>query len=160
MRTILLSCFLLLAVAAAAKDASAPEGFGHWTSADFTRIGQTLDQNAASDPHRFAVQQLADYPNEYILQVRRKGDGPPEWHETQVDVMLVQSGTATLVVGGTLVNGETVAPHEKRNGTIEGGTRVPLAPGDVVRIPPRTPHQILLNGGSEFSYLVVKVKGY
>lgn len=160
MKITCLLCFLMFAVAVSAKDASAPEGFGHWTAAEVSRVGQALDQNAANDPHRFAVQQLADYPNEAVLLVHRKADGQAEWHETQVDVIVVESGSATLVVGGTLLNGETVAPHEKRNGTIEGGARVQLSAGDIVRIPPRTPHQLLLNGGSEFSYLVVKVKGY
>jgi hypothetical protein len=42
-----------------------------------------------------------------------------------------------LFVEGKYVKGETVAPQEKRNGTIEGGTRIKLSAGDVVRIPPR-----------------------
>jgi hypothetical protein len=29
-----------------------------------------------------------------------------------------------------------------------------------VRIPPQVPHQILLEGAPEFTYFVVKVKGY
>jgi mannose-6-phosphate isomerase-like protein (cupin superfamily) len=72
----------------------------------------------------------------------------------------VQSGSATLVLGGTLLDAETVAPHEKRNGTIRGGVRQKLSVGDVVRIPPRTPHQLLLDGAREITYFVVKVKGY
>jgi mannose-6-phosphate isomerase-like protein (cupin superfamily) len=72
----------------------------------------------------------------------------------------VQSGTATLVVGGTLLNGETVAPHEKRNGTIEGGVHQKVSVGDLIRIPPKTPHQFLLEGSKEFTYLVIKAKGY
>jgi hypothetical protein len=62
------------------------------------------------------VKQLSDYPNEAFLLVRREADGPPEWHETQSDVFFVQSGSATLIVGGTVLKGETVAPHEKRHG--------------------------------------------
>lgn len=153
-------CLMFAAVllGSTAKDASAPEGFAHWNTADINRVSQTLAQNATSDPHRFAVQQLADYPNESVLLVHRKADGQPELHETQVDVIVVESGAATLLVGGTLLNGETVAPHEKRNGTIQGGVREQLSAGDIVRIPPRTPHQLLISG--EFTYLVVKVKGY
>ena len=85
------------------------------------------------------------FPNDSALLVHREGDGPPEWHETQVDIFFVQSGTAALLVGGTLLNGETVSPHEKRNGTIHGGVRKKLGAGDVVRIPPRVPHQVLLS---------------
>ena len=72
----------------------------------------------------------------------------------------MQSSSATPVVGGTLLNSEMVAPHEKRNGTIEGGTRKKLSPGEVVRIPAKVPHQVLLEGGHEVSYFVVKVKRY
>jgi len=115
---------------------------------------------APSDPHQFAVRQLADYPNDAFLLVHRAADGPVEWHETQADVFFVQSGSATLVLGGQLVKGETVGPHEKRNGTIVGGIRRKIATGDVVRIPPRVPHQLLLEGSGPFDYFVVKIKGY
>jgi mannose-6-phosphate isomerase-like protein (cupin superfamily) len=135
-------------------------GFQHWTTASLQKDTQTLVTEAAGDPHHFAAQQLADYLNDAFLLAHRETDGQVEWHETQVDVFLVESGSATLVVGGTLVGGETVAPHEKRNGTIQGGTRYKLSAGDVVRIPARTPHQLVLDGAKEFNYFVVKVKGY
>jgi len=64
------------------------------------------------------------------------------------------------VVGGTMVGGETTAPHEKRNGKIEGGARQKLSAGDVVRIPVNVPHQVMLDGGKEFAHFVVKIKGY
>lgn len=137
-----------------------PGGFEHWPAASVQNISQALGVDAAKDAHHFAVKQLADFPNESFLLVRREADGAPELHETQVDVMFVQSGSATLVVGGKLLNAETVAPHEKRNGTIEGGTRLKLSAGDVVRVPAGTPHQLVLDGGHEITYFVVKVKGY
>ena len=112
-----------------------PQGFEHWTPANLQHPAQALGAEAAIDPHHFSVKQLSDFPNEAFLLVHREADGQVEWHETQVDVFFVQSGSATLVVGGTLLNGETVAPHEKRNGTIQGGTRQKLSAGDVVRIP-------------------------
>ena len=139
---------------------AAPPGFEQWTSASRKRYEQKMRDNAAADPHHFAVQQVADFPNDSALLVHREGDGPPEWHETQVDIFFVQSGTAALLVGGTLLNGETVSPHEKRNGTIQGGVRKKLGAGDVVRIPPRVPHQVLLEGAHEFNYFVIKIKGY
>ena len=107
-----------------------------------------------------AVHRLGDFANDLFMLSRREADGVVEWHENQADVFFVESGSATLVVGGTMVGGETVEPHEKRNGTIEGGIRRKLSPGDVVRIPPKVPHQILLDGSPGFTYFVVKVKGY
>jgi mannose-6-phosphate isomerase-like protein (cupin superfamily) len=138
----------------------APAGFEHWAPASVQSIAKALAAESATDPHHIAVKQLSDYPNESFLLVHREADGSPEWHETQVDVFFVQSGSATLVVGGTLLNGETVSPHEKRNGTIQGGARQKLSAGDVVRIPARVPHQLVLDGAHEFTYFVIKVKGY
>lgn len=139
---------------------SVPTGFEQWTPASLKSLAASMSPDAVADPHHFAVRQLSDYSNESFLFVHREADGQVEWHETQVDVFFVQSGSATLLVGGTLLNGETVGPHEKRNGTIQGGIRKKLMVGDVIRIPARVPHQVLLDGSHEFDYLVVKVKGY
>jgi mannose-6-phosphate isomerase-like protein (cupin superfamily) len=137
-----------------------PTGFEHWTARILAPIISELATDAPNDPHHFAVRQLADYPRDDFLLVHRAGDGAVEWHETQADVFFVRSGTATLLLGGKLVNGETVGPHEKRNGTIVGGVRRKMSPGDVVRVPPRVPHQVLLEGAAAFDYFVVKIKGY
>lgn len=139
---------------------SAPAGFKHWSAASLKQLGQSLNQQAATDPHHVAVKQLSDFSNELFLLGHRVADGQVEWHETQADVFVVQSGSATLLVGGTMVNGETVAPHEKRNGSIQGGVRQKLSAGDIVHIPARVPHQLLLDGSHEFTYFVIKVKGY
>lgn len=160
MSKVLMAAVLAFPLLWAAPEGDLPDGFGHWSREAIEQVEVKLDAGATTDPHRMAVEQLADYPNESVMLARREADGQVEWHETQVDVILVQSGSATLVVGGTMANGETVAPHEKRNGTIQGGARVKLAAGDIVRIPPRTPHQLLLDGAKEFDYIVIKVKGY
>jgi hypothetical protein len=65
----------------------------------------------------------------------READGMPEWHETQADLFVVESASATLIVGGTLQGADSPEPHEKRNGTIRGGIRRKLSAGDIVRIP-------------------------
>lgn len=154
------AAMLALPLLWAAPEAGAPAGSEYWSSASIDQAVQKLDAKAASDPHRVGAQQLADYLNDAVLLAHREGDGQAEWHENQVDVIFVRSGSATLILGGTMVNSETVAPHEKRSATLEGGTREKLSAGDVVRIPARTPHQLLLDGSKEFTYFVVKVKGY
>ena len=160
MKRLWLLCLSLVPVLVAVPQATAPEGFEHWTQASLRQMAQTLGAKAAADPHHAASQQLSDFPNELFLLAHREADGQPEWHETQVDVFFVQSGSATLVVGGALVGAETVAPHEQRAASIQGGARQKLSAGDIVRIPAKTPHQLLLDGAHEFNYFVVKVKGY
>jgi len=157
---LLLLCLLVTCALVVPAQEAAPVGFEQWTAKSMAPYMTEMVAEAPNDPHRFAVRQLADYPNDAFLLVHRAADGPVEWHETQADVFFVQTGTATLLLGGRLINGETVGPHEKRNGSIVGGVRRKLAVGDVVRIPPRVPHQVLLEGSPVFDYFVVKVKGY
>jgi mannose-6-phosphate isomerase-like protein (cupin superfamily) len=144
----------------AQSEAPLPSGLEHWTARDLQVVGKTLAAKAATDSSHAASKPLSDYPNELFLLAHREGDGQPELHETQADVFVVESGSATLVTGGKLVDAETTAPHEKRNGTIQGGTRQKLTTGDIVRIPANMPHQLLLDGAGEFTYFVVKIKGY
>jgi mannose-6-phosphate isomerase-like protein (cupin superfamily) len=152
-----LLAIILVMVSAEGK---VPEGFQHWTGASLRDLEQTLKSEADASAHHMSVRALGDFPQDKFMLSRRQTDGMPEWHENQADVFFVQSGSATLVVGGTLVGAENTEPHEKRNGTIQGGVRQKLSAGDVVRIPPKVPHQLLLDGSPEFTYFVVKVKGY
>jgi mannose-6-phosphate isomerase-like protein (cupin superfamily) len=156
----LLFCLFALALPLLAAQETVPEGFEHWTADSLKQLDQTLKVEAGKNPRHIAVEHLKDFPNDQFMLSRREADGIVEWHETQADIFFVQSGSATLLVGGTLVGGETVEPHEQRNGTIQGGVRRKLSAGDVVRIAPKVPHQILLDGAQNFTYFVVKVKGY
>jgi mannose-6-phosphate isomerase-like protein (cupin superfamily) len=160
MKKFSLLTLLALALLPATAQSIAPSGFEHWTAASLRQFAPELSKEAASTANHSATKRLSDYPNDLFLLARREADGVPEWHETQADVFVVESGSATLLVGGTLEGAETTEPHEKRRGTIHGGIRRKLSVGDVVRIAAKTPHQLLLDGAKEFTYFVVKVKGY
>jgi len=156
---LLLSMMVILSLAVQSQ-APVPAGFEHWTAADLQTVNKTLAEKAATDSHHAGSKTISDYPNDLFMLAHREADGQSELHETQADVFVVESGSATLVVGGTMVNAETTAPHEKRGGTIQGGTRQKLSAGDIVRIPANTPHQLVLDGAKEFTYFVIKIKGY
>ncbi len=159
-KKLFLLSLLVIPFFAVNSQAPAPAGFEHWSVADIQSLAKTLATNAAADPHKSASKIIVDYPNDLFMLAHREADGSPELHETQADVFFMQTGSATLLVGGTLEGAETVAPHEKRNGTIKGAARVKLSAGDVVRIPSNTPHQMLLDGAKEVTYFVIKVKNY
>jgi mannose-6-phosphate isomerase-like protein (cupin superfamily) len=156
----LLFCLFALALPLLTAQETAPEGFQHWTADSLKQLDQTLKVEAGKNAHHIGMQRLGDFPNDTFMLSRREADGVVEWHENQADIFFVQSGSATLLVGGTMVGGELTEPHEKRNGTIQGGIRRKLSAGDVVRIAPKVPHQLLLDGAQNFTYFVVKVKGY
>ena len=87
---------------------------------------------------------------------RREGPGQAEVHVTDTDVIYVVEGTATLVTGGTVESGATIAPGEIRGASIKGGTSRALAKGDVVVVPNGTPHQFTAVS-NPLLYYVVKV---
>ena len=151
---------LAIALLMVSAEETMPDGFQQWTGASLKDIELTLKTEADASSHHMSVRRLADFPQDTFMLSRRQADGVVEWHENQADVFFVQSGSATLLVGGTMVGGEVTEPHEKRNGTIQGGIKRKLSAGDVVRIPPQVPHQLLLDGSPEFTYFVIKVKGY
>ncbi|HUE00762.1 MAG TPA: hypothetical protein VMR62_14410 [Bryobacteraceae bacterium] len=146
---------IALLMAAAALPAGLPEGVAHWTSAELRGFAQTLGPKM--NAQKIATQSLGSYGNHSFLVAHREGNGEAELHETQNDVMVVESGEAMLVVGGTVVDPRTTAPHEIRGPSIRGGDKLALAAGDVVHIPIKTAHQMLLESGKQITYFVVKI---
>jgi mannose-6-phosphate isomerase-like protein (cupin superfamily) len=135
--------------------AADPSGFVLWSAGELKQMERALSQKV--DNQKFASKSLERFGNHYTMLAHREGDGSAELHETDADIFVVESGNATLVVGGEMVGSKTTAPHEMRGTSIKNGSEHKLGPGDIVHIPPKTPHQLLLGGGKEFTYFVVKV---
>ena len=146
---------MMILMAAAALPAGPPKGFEHWKSGDLQAFEKKLSPKI--NAQKVALQSLGNYGNHSFLVAHREGSGEAELHETQNDVMVIESGEATLVIGGTVVNPKTTAPHEIRGPSIQGGEKVPLKPGDVLHIPVKTAHQMLLESGKQLTYFVVKI---
>ena len=87
----------------------------------------------------------------------RNGSGEAELHEKLADLLLIRSGEGTVLVGGKMVEGKPTAPGEVRGKSIEGGTRYPIAAGDVLYIPANTVHQFLIAPGQSFTAMVIKI---
>ena len=145
----------ILTAAAALPAGSNPAGFELWKSGDLQAFEQKLSPKM--NAQKVATQPLGSYGNHNFLMAHREGSGEAELHETQADVMVVESGEATLVVGGTVVDPKTTAPHEIRGPSIKGGEKKFLAAGDVVHIPVKVPHQMLVESGRQITYFVVKI---
>lgn len=149
-----LSLFLLMVVTATLQ-ASDPDGFALWKADAVKKSGEELVGHV--DDQKFAWKGLGTYGNHYMGISHREGDGSAEMHETQVDVLIVQNGEATLIVGGTMVDPKTVKPNEVRGSSINGGETKQLSVGDIVHIPVKVPHQLKIAAGKTFTYLVIKV---
>jgi len=98
---------------------------------------------------------LATTPGFVVMGNHRNGPAGSEMHEGHSHVFYVTDGTATIVLGGTIVDSKTTEPGEIRGSKIDGGTEQKLSKGDVIVIPPGTPHW--WKETSSFSYFVVNV---
>ena len=79
-------------------------------------------------------------------------------HDTQVDVIFVKSGEGTLILGGTVVEPRTTAPGEIRGKSIKGGISKKMAAGDVIHVPAKIPHQMLVPKALTFEVVKVDTK--
>ena len=132
-----------------------PAGFHYWTRSDLDKAANGLAPQM--DKNGFKTQILADAGNHRFQITHREAGGESEYHETLSDVVFVQSGRATLIYGGKMVDAKTTAPGEMRGTGIEGGKKQMLEAGDVVVIPSKLPHQFTPEKGAAFNYFVVKV---
>lgn len=136
--------------------AALPIGYSHWTPAQIEERAKDLPAKM-NHAVKVATEPLGAWGNHSMSLVHREGSGEAELHETQSDILFIRGGDAAIVVGGTIQNQRRTSPHELRGTSIAGGEKQLLHPGDVLHIPPRTPHQMLLDPGQKLDYYAVKV---
>jgi mannose-6-phosphate isomerase-like protein (cupin superfamily) len=147
-----LSVILIAAVALGAI----PAGYSHWTTARIDQLSASLPAKMNKSV-KVSTEPLGGWGNHSMSLVHREGSGEAELHETQSDILFIRSGDAAIIVGGTISQPRRTSAHEIRGPSIEGGEKQPLHPGDVLHIPPRTPHQMILEPGQRLNYYAVKV---
>lgn len=103
------------------------------------------------------LEEKDSFGNHTLSISHRDKDGLAEVHDKLVDVMVIQSGEATLVVGGTSVDPVVTGPGETRGKSIRGGVTRKVHAGDVIRIPAKTPHQFFVPHGGQITYVLVKI---
>ena len=119
---------------------------------------------------------IVDIDGEYNVAVgilhRAKTNGKPSGaliHEKVTEVYQILSGDGTFVTGGKLMDPKESAPDSEivrvlagpsiSGSSIEGGVSRKVGPGDIIVVPPNTPH-----GFSEITtevvYSVVRIDGH
>ncbi len=106
---------------------------------------------------------LGDAPNARVSGGYRTGPYAPddyrpdvEIHEKEADLFYVIEGSATQVLGGTVIGGRNTGPGQIRGSKIEGGQTYHLGKGDVMWVPAGVPHWFP-DIPQPLSYLLVKV---
>jgi mannose-6-phosphate isomerase-like protein (cupin superfamily) len=97
------------------------------------------------------------FENAAMMISHRTATGRVEVHQAVADFVVVQSGTATLVTGGEVVDQVTTGPNELGGSSIKGGVSRTVMAGDVYVIPPGVPHWYVLEPGGQITCLLIKV---
>jgi mannose-6-phosphate isomerase-like protein (cupin superfamily) len=145
----------------AAPQTSASAGAGDkaefWTQAEMDgQLSKLLGQSKASGSYAETV--LANYGSHAVRLIVRTTDGEAEVHMHSDDVFVVINGPVSFITGGTVIAPKTGNNGEIRGSGIRGGSRRTLSAGAVVHIPAGTPHQTLVQSGTIFDGLLIKVK--
>jgi hypothetical protein len=147
--------FLAAGIVVVPVFAADPAGFALWRAAELKQRDEALSKKVG--PDHSARETLADYGDHRLRLLYRDADGVPEQHDAIVDVVMVQSGEGTLLLGGRMLNPKASNGAGEYLGTgIEGGERHALAAGDVVHIPAKIPHSFLVPKGKHITYVLVK----
>jgi quercetin dioxygenase-like cupin family protein len=104
---------------------------------------------------------LADAPNlrvsgGYRPAARRDASPVAEVHANEADLFYVVEGSATQVLGGTVIDAKQTAPGQIRGPKTEGGQTYQLDKGDVMWVPAGMPHWFP-EIAEPLGYLLVKV---
>ena len=121
-------------------------------------ISKGLSTAVAADPAAGAAVTIS--PG--IAMRRRSGTGEPQYaivHPFSTEIYYVADGTGTLVTGGALVLplAASTDPDVVRSKAIKDGVTRKVATGDVIVVPPGTPHWFSAIDGT-ITYLESRVR--
>ena len=146
----LLVALLVVPVLQAQPRAMPPSQIVH--AARLTQLGDSLTPAAGKSAP------LGRGPNyNYMLWHRDSSSAELERHDAWSDIVIVKSGSATMITGGKMDGAKETSPGEWRGGTSHGATRQTIGAGDIVTTPAGTPHQMLLSPGEHITYVTIKV---
>ncbi len=146
----------LVALALSTICLSAAESVSIWTQTELTGVSTKLASNKSAKSIEGVP--LGAFGSQSCSVFRRTASGEAELHKVKTDYLIIEQGNATLVYGGTIPNARTSAPNEVRGSSISGGGSKAVSAGDIIRIPPGTPHQFVLAKGQTVSYFALKVE--
>jgi len=129
--------------------------FRLWKADELKTRDAALSKKVGAD--HSSRETLADFGDHRFRFLYRDADGFPEQHDRIVDVVFVQSGAGTLQLGGVMMDQKaTGGAGEFVGSRLEGGSRHPLAAGDVIHIPATVPHAFLVPKGQHITYVLAK----
>jgi mannose-6-phosphate isomerase-like protein (cupin superfamily) len=78
-------------------------------------------------------------------------------HEKDAELMVVLQGAGNIITGGKLVDEKRVNAYNLSGPSIAGGDDHQVVKGDMILIPPNTPHQVTPSGGAPIVLMTMHV---
>lgn len=135
----------------------------HWPAADLQKAHATLAARSngriLSKPRDLVpLPMTRTHMFDVVHRPQATGDATAEQHEGVTDLYVVLGGSGRLTVGGAITNRQVIPnrPGEYTGRPITGGREVALKPGDIVDVPPNTPHATVADAGG-VTYMLIKI---
>jgi mannose-6-phosphate isomerase-like protein (cupin superfamily) len=135
----------------------------HWAAADLQKAHATLAARSngriLSKPRDLvSLPMTRTHMFDVVHRPQATGEATAEQHEGVTDLYVILGGSGTLTVGGEITNRQVIPnrPGEYTGRPITGGRTIPLKPGDIVDVPPNTPHATVAAAGG-VTYMLIKI---
>ena len=165
-----LACLALPAAAAAQNpfgdvpNEPRPDEFIHWDAEAVSGFQGELDEALRNGEGIWGTPftvvtalPRADHRPHSVQIIHRAGYTQPEIHTTKWDVYVILTGAGTVLMGGERVNWiEGRTPDEQRP-QLEGAQAFEATEGDILHVPARSWHQVVVPEGGSITYALINV---
>ena len=143
---------LLALLATALLHAADPKTPVYWSAAKTKEMAREAKSKMTAEAGMGTSRQM-----DSMFMVHREKTSQAEAHITGADYIICNEGEGVILVGGKMVNPETIRPGELRADVLEGGTPYPMKAGDTLYVPKNVPHRFVVDKGKHIVYTVVKI---
>ena len=141
-----------------------PEEYLHWDAAAFAAKRAELEARLAGGGGiwgtGFAFDRVIDdasYRPHSMSIVLREGYTQPEIHQLKWDIYVVLEGSGTVLMGGLRTGWVDGRPAEEQRPGLTGAQAFRVTKGDIIHVPAREWHQLVLEEGESMLYALINV---
>ena len=99
----------------------------------------------------------ADHRRHDMQIIHRAGYTQPEIHASKWDIYVILDGSGTALIGGERVNWIDGRPPEEQRPQLMGADEFQITKGDMVHVPARVWHQVVVEPGESITYALINV---
>ena len=141
-----------------------PEEHLHWDAAAYAAKRAQLEQRLADGGGiwgtGFVFDRVIDdapYRPHSMSIILREGYTQPEIHQLKWDIYVVIEGSGTVLMGGLRTGWVDGRPAEEQRPSLDGAEAFPVTKGDIVHVPARVWHQLVLEEGQSMLYALINI---